>query len=90
MSPTFVVLYVLACLLVGTLGRGRLIGMIGFTLLALLVHPLVALVVLILTAPVSWRKKDDKVFRPLRPGERRPFFPQRRSADAVAQTPAKG
>lgn len=75
MSPTFVVLYVVACLLVGTLGRGRLIGMIGFTLLGLLVHPAVALVVLVLTAPVSWKRRAAQAFRPLREGERRPFFP---------------
>jgi hypothetical protein len=75
MNPTFIILYVLACLLVGTLGRGRLIGMIGFTLLGLLVHPVVALVVLVLTAPVSWKRRATQAFRPLREGERRPFFP---------------
>ncbi len=78
MNPTFYLIYVVACLVVGALGRGRLIGMIGFTLLGLLVHPLVALLVLVLTAPVSWKARVRKVFRPLRDGERRPFFPQRR------------
>lgn len=77
MSLTAVLIYVGACLIVGTMGRGRLIGTIGFTLLGLLVHPLVALVVLVLTAPVSWKQRARKAFRPLRKGERRPFWPQR-------------
>jgi hypothetical protein len=73
---TQIILYVILCVIVGLLGRWRLIGFIGFTLLGLAVHPLFALVVLILTARRSPRGADGKVWRELKPGEKRPFFPE--------------
>ena len=91
MNPSFIVLYVAAALLVAYLGRSRLMGFLGFMVLALLIHPAFALAVLILTTPVTWRRgaKEPPEFRPLREGERRPFLPQRRRKPAADPPPSE-
>jgi hypothetical protein len=49
----FVVLYFLACALVAFAGRGRRIGFLGFFILSIFLSPIIALLVVILSAPVS-------------------------------------
>jgi hypothetical protein len=44
-------IYVALCLLVGWLGRDRAIGFAGFLVLSLLLNPLIALLLLVVSAP---------------------------------------
>jgi hypothetical protein len=50
MAPA-IVLYLIAALTVGYLGRNRRIGMLGFVILSVLFTPLLILLILFLTAP---------------------------------------
>ena len=59
---TFVLLYVIACLLTGPLGRQRRMGFTGTFLLSLLITPLGMMLLLLLTGPsskVEWRRRED-------------------------------
>lgn len=44
-------LYVVACVFVGYAGRSRRIGFIGFLLVSILLTPVIALLILMLSAP---------------------------------------
>lgn len=45
------VLYIAACALVGYAGRSRRIGFLGFFLVSILLTPIIALLILLLSAP---------------------------------------
>jgi hypothetical protein len=56
-----VVIYVIACLLTGLLGRERRMGYAGTVLLSLFITPLGMLLILALTGPsskVEWRRRQ--------------------------------
>jgi hypothetical protein len=48
----FIILYFVAALLIGFAGRKRRIGSVGFFLVALFLTPILALLILLLSAPV--------------------------------------
>ncbi|MCB9744987.1 MAG: hypothetical protein H6741_06680 [Alphaproteobacteria bacterium] len=76
MSP--IVYYALLCLAIGVLGRNRRGGIIAFTLIAFFLHPILALILLFLSAPRTVKeigREKVKKRRALYPGERRPFWP---------------
>ncbi len=75
MNITYPAFYVAACVVVALFGKGRLIGFWGFLVLGLVTHPLLALLLLVITAPVRFGGKNAPTHRPLRPGEKRPWFP---------------
>lgn len=71
--------YALLCLAIGVLGRNRRGGIIAFTVIAIFLHPLLALVLLFVSGPkkiseVGTRKIKKR--RALYPGEKRPLWPQ--------------
>ncbi|MBK8266364.1 MAG: hypothetical protein IPK80_34185 [Nannocystis sp.] len=52
--------YLIACALIGLAGRRRRAGFVGFTVIALLVTPLVALIILFATAPKPEVREQDE------------------------------
>jgi hypothetical protein len=46
-----ITLYVLTCLLMGYLGRHRKLGFVGFTIVAILLTPLITGLILLISAP---------------------------------------
>jgi hypothetical protein len=62
MSQTIaIILYIVFCLLAGLCGTNRRMGFLGTFLMSLIVAPVIALLVLMLTAPAI---RDDKGQRP--------------------------
>lgn len=53
-------LYLLACGLIGIAGSRRRAGFVGFTVIALLVTPLVALIILFVAAPKPEPREEDE------------------------------
>ncbi|MCB9797026.1 MAG: hypothetical protein H6741_30445 [Alphaproteobacteria bacterium] len=81
MSP--LIYYGLLCLAIGLLGRNRRGGVLAFALIAFFLHPLLALVLLFLSAPKKVKvvgKEKIRKRRDLHPGERRPFWPVKPTA----------
>lgn len=86
MNVTYPVFYVAACVVVALFARGRLIGFWGFLVLGLLTHPGIALLILVISAPLRFGGKKGPTHRPLRPGEKRPWFPEPTDTKAAAVT----
>jgi quinol-cytochrome oxidoreductase complex cytochrome b subunit len=62
MSQTIaIIIYIVFCLLAGICGTNRRMGFLGTFLMSLIVTPVIALLVLMLTAPAT---RDEKGRRP--------------------------